>query len=169
MLHQGLYEQVLYKALHDELESMADHIIETSTIDEAEASSIISKYLANVIRQALEIVHEKNSLQDVITLTTTMYDDYSINEELFHWQSQSTTSESSRTGQRYAQHGKGKYKVLLFVREFKKDIAGTAPYTFLGLAEYIKHEGSRPMSITYKLQKPIPARFLKKTNKLLVG
>jgi hypothetical protein len=25
---------------------------------------------------------------------TTMYNDYSINEELFHWQSQSTTSET---------------------------------------------------------------------------
>lgn len=29
---------------------------------------------------------------------TTMYNDYSINETLFHWQSQSTTSESSKTG-----------------------------------------------------------------------
>jgi hypothetical protein len=55
------------------------------------------------------------------------------------------------------------------VREFKVDIGGTAPYTFLGLAEYISHEGSRPMSITYKLYRPIPAKYLKKTNKLLVG
>ncbi|MEI6841951.1 MAG: DUF3427 domain-containing protein, partial [Methanomicrobiales archaeon] len=32
---------------------------------------------------------------------STMYNDYAINETLFHWQSQSTTSESSPTGQRY--------------------------------------------------------------------
>ena len=35
---------------------------------------------------------------------TTMYNDYSINESLFHWQSQSTTAENSATGQRYIHH-----------------------------------------------------------------
>ena len=35
---------------------------------------------------------------------TTMYKDYSINESLFNWQSQSTTAESSATGQRYIHH-----------------------------------------------------------------
>lgn len=100
---------------------------------------------------------------------TTMYNDYSINEWLFHWQSQSTTSEDSPTGQRYIHHKEKENRILLFVREFKRDIAGTAPYTFLGLADYMKHEGSRPMSITFKLHKPIPAKYLKKTNKLVVG
>ena len=59
--------------------------------------------------------------------------------------------------------------VLLFVREFKSDIVGTAPYIFLGLIDYAKHEGSRPMNITWRLEKPIPAKYLKKTNKLVVG
>lgn len=35
---------------------------------------------------------------------TTMYNDYSINESLFHWQSQSTTSDTASTGQRYINH-----------------------------------------------------------------
>ena len=35
---------------------------------------------------------------------TTMYNDYSINESLFHWQSQSTTSDTAGTGQRYINH-----------------------------------------------------------------
>ena len=35
---------------------------------------------------------------------TTMYQDYSINENLFHWQSQSTTAADSPTGQRYIHH-----------------------------------------------------------------
>lgn len=30
-------------------------------------------------------------------------------------------------------------------------------------------EGSRPMNITWHLDRPIPAKFLKKTNKLVVG
>ena len=100
---------------------------------------------------------------------TTMYKDYSINETLFHWQSQSTTTPNSSKGQRYIHHRELGTKVLLFVREYKTDLAGTAPYTFLGTANYVKHEGSRPMSITWKLDVPIPAKYLKKTNKLVVG
>ena len=102
---------------------------------------------------------------------TTMYNDYSINESLFHWQSQSTTAEDSPTGQRYIHHAEHGSKVLLFVREFKSDrVAGGAEaYTYLGTANYVKHEGSRPMNITWRLDRPIPAKFLKKTNKLVVG
>ncbi len=100
---------------------------------------------------------------------TTMYDDYSINEMLFHWQSQSTTSENSKTGQRYINHKKTGHKILLFVREYRNDLGGTSPYTFLGLGEYVSHQGSRPMNIVWRLLRPIPAKFLKKTNKLIVG
>ena len=102
---------------------------------------------------------------------TTMYHDYSINENLFHWQSQSTTAADSPTGQRYIHHRERGSKVLLFVREFKADriTGGAAAYTFLGTANYVKHDGSKPMNITWKLDSPIPAKFLKKTNKLVVG
>lgn len=102
---------------------------------------------------------------------TTMYNDYSINESLFHWQSQSTTAADSPTGQRYIHHRERGSKVLLFVREFKSGrVAGGAEaYTYLGTANYVKHEGSRPMNITWHLDRPIPAKFLKKTNKLVVG
>lgn len=100
---------------------------------------------------------------------TTMYNDYSINEYQFHWQSQSTTADSSPTGQRYIHHRQRGSKILLFVRESKNDIAGTAPYTFLGPAFYVQHKGSRPMNIIWQLENPIPAKYLKKTNKLVVG
>ena len=102
---------------------------------------------------------------------TTMYQDYSINEYLFHWQSQSTTSEQSPTARRYIHHKEMGTRVLLFVREFKKDrISGSAEaYTFLGTARYVRHEGEQPMNITWRLDAPIPAKYLKKTSKLLVG
>ena len=102
---------------------------------------------------------------------TTMYNDYSINESLFHWQSQSTTADNSPTGQRYIHHKERGSKVLLFVREFKSDrvTGGAEAYTYLGTANYVKHQGSRPMNITWRLDRPIPAKFLKKTNKLVVG
>ena len=102
---------------------------------------------------------------------TTMYNDYSINERLFHWQSQSTTAEHSPTGQRYIHHKEQGSKVLLFVREFKSDrlTNGAAAYTYLGTAAYVKHEGEKPMNITWQLDHPIPAKYLKKTNQLVVG
>ena len=102
---------------------------------------------------------------------TTMYQDYSINEYLFHWQSQSTTSEQSPTAQRYIYHKQMETRVLLFVREFKKDrlSGGAEAYTFLGTANYVKHEGEKPMNITWRLDAPIPAKYIKKTGKLLVG
>lgn len=101
---------------------------------------------------------------------TTMYNDYSISESLFHWQSQSTTAEHSPTGQRYIHHRSNGSKVLLFVRERKVDrlTGGAEAYTYLGIANYVKHQGSRPMNITWRLERPIPAKFLKKTNQLVV-
>ncbi len=102
---------------------------------------------------------------------TTMYNDYSLSESLFHWQSQSTTAENSPTGERYIHHRERGSRVLLFVREFKSDriTGGAEPYTYLGTTNYVKHEGSRPMNITWHLDRPIPAKYLKKTNKLVVG
>ena len=131
----------------------------------------------NSVREGVKWLPEKQIDVLFVTLNksdkdyspTTMYNDYSINETLFHWQSQSTTTDTGSVGQRYINHRKRGSKVLLFVREFKSDVVGAAPYTFLGTANYVKHHGSRPMNITWKLDRPIPAKYLKKTNKLVVG
>ena len=133
----------------------------------------------STVREGVKWLPEKQTDVFFVTLNkadkdyspTTMYNDYSINSELFHWQSQSTTAENSPTGQRYIHHKEKGTKVLLFVREFKSDrIAnGAAAYTYLGTANYVKHTGSRPMNITWKLDHPIPAKYLNKTNKLVVG
>ncbi len=132
----------------------------------------------SIVREGVKWLPDKNIDVFFITLNksdkdyspTTMYKDYSINETLFHWQSQSTTNAEGKVGQRYINHRKNGSKVLLFVREFKNDIYGnTALYTYLGTANYVSHNGSRPMNITWKLDEPIPAKYLKKTNKLVVG
>ena len=122
-------------------------------------------------KQKLDVFFVTLNKADKDYSPTTMYNDYSINDTLFHWQSQSTTSETSPTGKRYIHHREKGSKILLFVREFKNDriTGGATPYTFLGTANYVKHEGSKPMNITWKLDYPIPAKFLKKTNKLVVG
>jgi hypothetical protein len=92
---------------------------------------------------------------------TTMYEDYAISDCLFHWQSQSTTSADSPTGRRYIRHRMEGYTPLLFVREHKYLPGGLAsPYAFLGAARYVSHEGSRPMSVVWQLDTPMPARLL---------
>ncbi len=91
---------------------------------------------------------------------TTMYEDYLISNELFHWQSQSNTSAESVTGQRYIGHRAQGYTPLLFVREVRTLPSGlTAPYVFLGSCEYVSHSGSRPISIVWRLLHPLPARL----------
>ncbi len=100
---------------------------------------------------------------------TTRYQDYSINSHLFHWQSQSTTSQYSPTAKRYLDKESKTHNTLLFVREYKKDNDNVAPYTLLGKAYAQKAEGSNPVNIIYRLNDPIPAKYLKTTNQLLVN
>ena len=71
---------------------------------------------------------------------------------LIHWESQSTTTERSPSGQRYIHHASRGSHVLLFVRE----TPGHRAYTFLGTAQYVSHSGERPMAITWRLDDPLP-------------
>jgi superfamily II DNA or RNA helicase len=87
---------------------------------------------------------------------TTMYRDFALSPNLFHWESQSTTSSSSPTGQRYIHHRERGSHILLFVREAKNNALGTSPYVFLGPADYVSHEGDKPMAFTWRLHQPMP-------------
>lgn len=88
---------------------------------------------------------------------TTMYRDFALSPELFHWESQSTTSAASPTGQRYVHHRERGSHILLFVREAKTNALGASPYIFLGPADYMSHEGEWPMAITWRLRQAMPA------------
>jgi hypothetical protein len=92
---------------------------------------------------------------------STRYRDLALGSSLFHWESQSTTTASSPTGQRYVS---GTSRVLLFVREQRKRDgrpgAPTEPFVCLGFASYEGHEGERPMAIRWRLEREIPAAWL---------
>lgn len=101
---------------------------------------------------------------------TTLYKDYAISDRLFHWESQSTTSDTSPTGRRYVEHGTTGSHVLLFVRPERKTPHGQGmPYTFLGAVDHVSHRGSRPMSIVWRLREPIPALLLREYRTLAAG
>ncbi|MCD7798378.1 MAG: DUF3427 domain-containing protein [Akkermansiaceae bacterium] len=92
---------------------------------------------------------------------STMYEDYALGEELFHWQSQNATSPESPRGQDYIRHKEQGIHIMLFIRRRKHTPEGdSAPYIFLGPMEYVSHEGRCPMSITWRMRFPIPARVL---------
>jgi hypothetical protein len=90
---------------------------------------------------------------------TTRYKDYAISPVLFHWESQSTTSQRSGKGQRYIRHRERGGHIMLFVRQRKRDGARTLPYTLLGPADYVSHQGERPIQFVWKLRRPMPADF----------
>ncbi|MFY1700608.1 DUF3427 domain-containing protein [Micromonospora sp. WMMA1923] len=90
---------------------------------------------------------------------TTMYADRAITETLFQWESQSTTSAASSTGQRYVHHAERGSSVHLFVRESRvpdRDL-GAPAYLYAGPMTYRGHTGDRPMRILWELAYPLPA------------
>jgi superfamily II DNA or RNA helicase len=89
----------------------------------------------------------------------TMYKDYAMSRELFHWESQWNTSADTPTGQRYINHRAEGSHILLFVRRKKKVGGQTQPYTLLGPADYVRHEGDKPMGIVWKLRRPMPSNL----------
>ncbi|WP_417391859.1 DUF3427 domain-containing protein [Gimesia sp.] len=126
------------------------------------------------------VLHLKDSKIDAFFITlqktedeyspTTMYEDYLISHALFHWQTQSNTSEESPTGKRYIQHHSQGYTPLLFVREQKKSSSGLSfPYYYLGPCEYVSHTGNRPMSIIWKLTHSVPAKLYREMARQAVG
>jgi len=101
---------------------------------------------------------------------TTLYDDYAINEFLFHWQSQNATSPESPKGLSYINQEDQEKKILIFVREQNDDEYGfTMSYVFLGDANFIKSNGSKPMNVEWKLNEPMPAYIWKESGKLAIG
>ena len=101
---------------------------------------------------------------------TTMYDDYAINESLFHWQSQNQTANTSEKGKSYINQRKRKKNILLFVRESKTDADGfTRGYVFVGPVNFVEFTGSKPMSITWQLSREMPHFLWQESAKLQVG
>jgi len=116
------------------------------------------------LREGVLFFKEKNTDIFLVTLRktekefspTTMYEDYALSDKLFHWQSQSGTSPESPTGMRYRSQKESKHNILLFVRETNYIKGKTLPYVYLGKVNFISFKGSRPMSIVWELEEPMP-------------
>ena len=80
-----------------------------------------------------------------------MYDDKFKRRDILQWESQSTTSLRSPTGQNLINIGRNKYRLHVFVRKYKKD-----SYYYLGKAILIKYENEKPIKFELKLLYPVP-------------
>jgi len=101
---------------------------------------------------------------------TTMYDDYAINENLFHWQSQNSAGPETPKGLSYIHHLQNRKRVLLFVREKANDEFGnTMGYVFVGEGRIREHYGAKPMNIIWELSIPLPHFLWKDAAKLRVS
>ena len=88
----------------------------------------------------------------------TLYRDYALSRELFHWDTPNTTRIESALGRRYLDQRRNGVRVVLAVRAARTDPWGAiAPYVLLGPADYVEHRGERPIAITWRLHHPIPA------------
>ncbi len=89
---------------------------------------------------------------------TTRYQDYPISRMKLHWESQSTVSQDSPTGQNYIYFNDRGYTILFFARLEKRIDGETAPFLFLGPAKsLLSFEGNRPITMVWELNHPMPA------------
>jgi hypothetical protein len=92
---------------------------------------------------------------------STRYRDYAETPTSFHWESQNATSSSSPTGRRYISQADSGSDVCIFVRAGKDGQVGAETFKALGLADYVKHEGEKPIKIWWKLRTPMDLQIYK--------
>lgn len=82
------------------------------------------------------------------------YHDYAISAERFHWQSQNSAGPNTPSGKRYLESPGNGWTFQLFVRCAKGE-----PYKVCGPVILQDSEGSKPMTIYWRLAVPLPIRL----------
>lgn len=84
------------------------------------------------------------------------YHDYAISRDRFHWQTQNSAGPDTPAGQRYLSGGQEGWQFQLFVRARKGDA-----YRACGPVRLESAEGDRPMTIIWRLARPLPASLFR--------
>lgn len=95
---------------------------------------------------------------------TTRYRDYAISRDLFHWETQGAASVMRPSGRRYVESPDNGMAFHLFVRS-----ASGEAFAYLGPVQYKGHSGDRPISITWRLEHPMPALLFERYATLATG
>lgn len=92
------------------------------------------------------------------------YQDYAISTERFHWQTQHSAGPDTPAGRRYLDSATNGWRFQLFVRVRKAQ-----PYRACGPVVLESAEGNRPMSLTWRLETPLPSRLFREFSVLRDG
>jgi hypothetical protein len=91
-----------------------------------------------------------------------MYVAQALSSAIMTWETPNSTSVDTRIGRELTRHRELGEHVLLLGRQQKHTGAGLlAPYTCYGPAAYAAHTGERPMTISWSLVHPLPAKIFR--------
>lgn len=79
------------------------------------------------------------------------YHDHWVDERTFHWQSQNSTTPTSKRGQQIIRHAEFGIDIHLFVRESKLAGGKGAPFAYQGKVRYTSHTASNPMNVVFSM------------------
>ena len=98
------------------------------------------------------------------------YKNYPLSDSLVHLETQSRENSQTGAGYRYMHHRALGTSVHLFYRGATGTSAVKAlPYVYLGPADYVTHQGERPLGITWKLRAPMPQSVAASSGSAAVG
>lgn len=84
------------------------------------------------------------------------YQDRFLNPNQFQWQSQNSTKQNSKTGERISEHKDSGIQVHLFVREAKMRGSKAAPFVYCGEMDFVSWEGEKPITVQWRLREAVP-------------
>ncbi|MGM0577137.1 MAG: DUF3427 domain-containing protein [Myxococcota bacterium] len=88
------------------------------------------------------------------------YSDRFLAPDEFQWESQASTTPEGAKGRRILHHADEGRTVHLFVRYRTKNAEQKAePYTYLGPVTTLRHEGSKPIRVWFRLETPLPEKL----------
>ncbi len=88
------------------------------------------------------------------------YDDKFLSANELRWQSQNRTAQGSGAGIAIREHRERGIEVHLFVRRQSKTNAGkAAPFIYCGTVDFVRWEGDRPITVTWRLSREVPERL----------
>ena len=95
------------------------------------------------------------------------YSNAFLSKEVFTYQSKPSHNQNQGDGEKLCQNEKFGVKLHIFVRKFAQVDKKTQDFIYLGLANSIKYEGNKPISLELKLQIPLSDKLYEEFTKIV--
>lgn len=95
------------------------------------------------------------------------YDNAFLSKDIFTYVSKPSMSQEKGDGLRLIDNKKNKVKLHIFVRKFAQVDKKTQNFIYLGLANTIKYEGNKPISLHLKLEEPLSDKLYEEFIKIV--